>query len=170
VSTGVNTKKVAMKIEIEQKDFIALLKDEYFYLSRRVEHLDHIGVKVKQWGVTVGLSGIGIAYWKTAPMLIVVSVISALIFWLIETSWKTYQIANYLRISEIEAFFAGKIKKIDLLQSNGAWEEAISKYQGFQGISSFIGVAFYKSVAFPHSLTAIMGIVLWLFFSPTSVG
>lgn len=158
-----------MQYEIKDETLISLLKEEYFFLHNRVEHLDQIGVKVKQWGVTVGLSGIGIAYWKVTPMLLIVSVLSAFIFWIMEASWKSYQLANFTRIIEIESFFSGIDDAIFPLQSNQKWKEGMGIYSGLNGIFNFLKIAFYKSVMLPHVLTAAIGVILWFFYPPIRI-
>lgn len=74
---------------------ILFLQEEYFYLQRTVESIDARALTIKSWSVTVSMLGIGAAYIQSIPVLLLLSVASALLFWIIESLWKTVQKAFY---------------------------------------------------------------------------
>ncbi len=55
------------------------------------------------------MAGIGAAFTAKIEMLLLLSAGASLLFWLIDTSWKTFQQANYHRLRTIEKYMKGKI-------------------------------------------------------------
>ena len=84
-----------------------LLKDEYLKLQDIYEDFDRRTLTIKGWAITICLGGIAVGFEKGLASLWILSGIAALLFWLIEAKWKTYQYANTYRIRMIEGYFRG---------------------------------------------------------------
>ena len=133
------------------------LQQEYFHLQDTVESFDEKSLTIKAWSVTLSMAGIGAAFTTKVELLLLLSAGASLLFWLIETSWKTFQQANYYRLRKIEAYMRGKIPSEDFRVPDitGAWSVGWRK-------TSFLKVMFWPHVFMPHALVTIVGICLWL--------
>src|SRR5688500_5936924 len=103
----------------EQRD--QLLAQEYFQLQKTIEDFDGRALTIKAWSVTFSAAGIGLAYDKGKPTILLVAALSALVFWIVETVWKIHQRAFYDRVERIEAYFAGAPDEIFPLQISRSW-------------------------------------------------
>ena len=136
------------------KDF---LQQEYFHLQDTVESFDEKSLTIKAWSVTLSMAGIGAAFTAKIELLLLLSAGASFLFWLIDTSWKTFQQANYHRLKIIEKYMNGKISNEDFRcpDITGAWSVGWRK-------TSFIKVMFWHHVLLPHALVVITGICLWV--------
>ncbi len=135
-----------------------LLKDEYFHLQRVVEEFDARTLTIKAWSVTLITTGLGAAHLQQRPGLYLVASTAALLFWLIEAMWKTFQYAYYPRIWAIENHLAGKQAEIVPLQVATAWSAAW--HAG--GKKQFLRQLFWPHVMLPHTVAAALGVLLYL--------
>jgi hypothetical protein len=87
--------------------------------------------------------------------------IAAFMFWIIETSWKTFQYANYARVREIEAFMRGETTDIRPLQIATSWGESIRE----GGLQRFMRMMFWKHVIFPHGIMSFLLCLLYYFIT-----
>jgi hypothetical protein len=113
-------------LELTEDQRRQYLKDEYFFLQNTYEDFDKRILTIKGWAVTSCLAGIGLGFQNTSPQLWVVSGAGALMFWLVEARWKTFQYAYGYRIRQIEGYFRGDEDKHDLvpLQIYNSWFNA----------------------------------------------
>ena len=87
------------------------LKEEYLFLQQTYEYFDNRALLIKGWCITISLGALALGFdssksgFSTSLFLFVGG--SALLFWLIEAKWKTFQYANAYRIRIIEANFRG---------------------------------------------------------------
>ena len=86
---------------------IEFLRQEYFRLQEALEKFDEKALTIKAWSVTLSMAGIGAAFLNKAPVLLLLSGLASLLFWLIEAWWKVFQQAFYPRIYEIESLMKG---------------------------------------------------------------
>jgi hypothetical protein len=88
--------------------YLSFLKDEYAILQRQYEDFDQRALTIKGWigaGSAVAL-GSGVADTDKITMLLcLVVVFIAIVFWVIEAYWKTFQYCLSDRIRIIEAIF-----------------------------------------------------------------
>lgn len=127
------------------------LKEEYFHIQKVVEDFDAKELTIKAWSVTLSMAGIGAAYFQGKPFILLLAAISALLFWLIEGYWKTFQYAYYARIWDIENYASGKKADIEALQISTAWSN--SWHAG--GTKRLLRALAWPHVALPH--VAIFG-------------
>lgn len=135
-----------------------ILKEEYFHLQKMVEEFDSKSLTIKAWSVTLSMAGIGAAYFQGKPIILVLAGISALLFWLVEGLWKTFQYAYYARIRRIENYFAGNKSNIQPLQISTSWSE--SWHEG--GIRRLFRIMAWPHVFLPHGVVFLGGAILYL--------
>lgn len=133
------------------------LRQEYFHLQDTVESFDEKSLTIKAWSVTLSMAGIGAAFTAKVDILLLLSAGSSLLFWLIETSWKTFQQANYYRLRKIESYMKGKIDASDFRVPDitGGWSVGWRK-------TNFLKIMFWHHVFLPHGIIVLTGLVLWL--------
>jgi hypothetical protein len=84
------------------------VRQEYFHLQKTVEDFDQRTLTIKAWSVTVSIAGVGAAFTQKASVLLILAAASALLFWIIEALWKSFQLAYFHRIRTIEAYMRGE--------------------------------------------------------------
>ncbi len=133
-----------------------LLAQEYLHLQSVIEGFDTKALTIKAWSVTFSLTALGAAYAAKAPAILAVSSFSALLFWLLEGYWKTFQYAYYKRNGELEKHFEGTETLSTSMQIGTVW------YKNWKagGNKRLIRIMFWSHVALPHLAVAFVGIVL----------
>lgn len=134
------------------------LKEEYFHLQKVIEDFDSKSITIKAWSVTLSMSGIGAAFIKDKCIILLLSGISALLFWIVEASWKHFQFSYYSRIREIEKFARGELSQISPLQINTSWKQSYHE----RGLFRFLSIFLQAHVLLPHGIIFIVGITLYL--------
>ena len=131
------------------------LQEEYFYLQRTVESFDARALTIKGWSVTVSMVGIGAAYIQSKPALLLLSASSALLFWIIESLWKSFQRAFTMRLEEIETLLKQMpADKIDSPRISLAWKDNLDKVK-------FWKIFFWPHVCLPHVIILLVGCLLF---------
>ncbi len=135
----------------------AALQAEYLHLQKVIEDFDGRALTIKAWSITFSLAAIGGAFASHAPAVLLVSSISALIFWFIEGSWKTFQYAYYDRAGKIEEYFRSE-RKLDF-----AFQIGTSWYQRWKagGSQKLLQIMLWPHVALPHVVVAAIALVLF---------
>ena len=137
----------------------ALLEKEYFHLQSVIESFDAKSLTIKAWSVSVvgalASSGAFSGKWQ---LLLFASVMS-LMFWLIDSAWKTFQYANYRRIGEIEEFMRGDRANIANLQIARSW------YASYKdgGIRRFRRIMCWGHVFLPHGAMFVGLLLAYIF-------
>jgi len=133
------------------------LRQEYFHLQDTVESFDEKSLTIKAWSVTLSMAGIGAAFTAEVELLLLLSAGASMLFWLIDTSWKTFQQANYYRIREIENYMKGDIpeEEFNTPAITTAWSAGWRK-------TNFLKIMFWHHVFLPHALVVIVGTSLWI--------
>jgi hypothetical protein len=144
----------------KESDKLSLLKDEYFKLQDIVEAFDARALQIKGWSVTLSLAGLVAAFANkdaepARMMIILLAVMSAICFWLVEFLWKCHQWTLLTRVEEIEAAMRGEDDLPAPLQINASfqtnWRRVLRRRAPM-----FIAPA----VCLPHLLIVILGIAL----------
>jgi hypothetical protein len=134
------------------------LRQEYFRLQDTVETFDERALTIKSWSITLGMGGIGTAFLEKHSIVLLLSGLAALLFWVTEGFWKTFQQAYYPRIRHIEAMLQkGTTEQLSSPFISHAWSEAWAKNRA----RMLIRVLLWPHVAVPHTLVAFFGIALW---------
>ena len=135
------------------------LRQEYFRLQETLEKFDEKALTIKAWSVTLSMAGIGAAFLKNAPALLLLSGLASLLFWLIEALWKVFQQAFYTRVHEIESLMKGEeVENPESPFIAGSWSLAYSA----QGTRYFWAVLFWPHVLLPHALVFLAGMLGWI--------
>jgi hypothetical protein len=143
-----------------------LLREEYFKLQDIIEAFDERSLQIKGWSVTISLAGMAAALTVekledgTRALAFALAGIAALAFWLIEYLWKCFQWTFFHRIDAIEAAFrdgladsAPPLQIRTTFRANWRAERAASRSKAFK-----------TAVMLPHSLIALLGFALAVYF------
>ncbi len=138
----------------DQRD--KFLKDEYLLLQGFYEDFDRRALLIKGWSVTVAVAGLALGFEKGNPAIWAMAGVVAVMFWVIDGLWRTYQYANRKRIEEIEAHFrSGSENGIVPLQIFERW------WSGYKE-QSLVKVLCYPVVILPHGLVVLVSVSLLL--------
>lgn len=136
---------------------IGLLKDEYLLLQKFYEDFDGRVVTIKGWSATIGIAAIGAGFYQSR-FLWLFAAGAAMVFWLVEATWKSFQYLYSPRIQELErAFRDDRFDEIAPFQIYTSWFAALQKHR-FQ----ILARAALPIVFFPHLLTVVVGIGLFV--------
>ncbi len=137
------------------------MQAEYLQLQKVIEDFDARALTIKAWSITFSLVALAGAFASHVTAVFLVSSISALLFWFIEGSWKTFQYAYYDRSGKIEAYFRGE-KKIEApFQIGTSW------YKRWRsgGLAKLTQIMLWPHVALPHLIIVVIGLLLFLLAS-----
>jgi hypothetical protein len=130
-----------------------LILKEYLHLNNLVENFDSKSLNIKAWSITLAVAIIGSEkFFDTATSLIPYAVFASLLFWFIDAYWKSFQYANYRRISQIEDYFAGKRSELVPMQITRSW--MISYRKG--GRVRFLKILFWPHVLLPNGALTLL--------------
>ena len=141
---------------MERSKLEQFLVQEYFHLQTVIEAFDSKALTIKAWSVTFSLTSITAAYVAKAPYLLILASISSLLFWLLESIWKTFQNAYYERSEQIEEFFRDDRKNIQPMQIGVSWYEHWKK----GGRKRLFRIMRWPHVAMPHFVVFLLGLIL----------
>jgi uncharacterized membrane protein len=131
------------------------LREEYFHLQKSVDDYDQRTLTMKGWSVTASLAAVGAAFTQKAPSLLLMASTSALLFWVIEAIWKSFQQAYYPRIRAIEDFMHGAgSEKFSSPGISHSWSASWRR-------NSFVRIMWWGHVCLPHVAIFVAGILLW---------
>lgn len=97
------------------------LQAEYFYLQGVIEEFDSRALTIKAWSISFSLAAIAGAFASQAYLVFLVAFVSALLFWFLEATWKSFQLGYYQRAEAIERHFQGEAAPIAPLQIGATW-------------------------------------------------
>ncbi len=135
----------------------AALQAEYLHLQNVIEGFDGRILTIKAWSITFSLVAIGSAFASHAPEVLLVAGLSALLFWFLEASWKSFQVAYYERADAIEAFFRGETLVIQPFQVGNAWYAAWKSGRSMR----LLRLLAWPHVAVPHVVVALIAFTLF---------
>ncbi|GAB2510917.1 hypothetical protein GCM10027084_27590 [Pseudoxanthomonas sangjuensis] len=136
----------------------AALQAEYFYVQKVIEDFDSRALTIKAWSVTFSLAAIASALASHAHVVFLVAFISALLFWLLEAIWKSFQAGYYKRAEAIERHFAGTQALSAPFQIGTTW----FRHWGAGGHQGWTRFLLWPHVALPHAVVAFIGGLLFL--------
>ena len=155
----------------------ALLK-EYYEIYKTVNEFDKNLLTVKGWGVTLALAALAWGFKAGHFGLFLVATLSGLSFWLIEGTMKRHQMRYYLRMREIEVLRYNhmadeKLRETSSPRIDSSWSYAGIFYAGKRSKNyypiisegprkSYQWAWFFPHVAFPHIVSVLAGIILFL--------
>lgn len=134
-----------------------LLVKEYLHIQSTIESFDSRALTVKAWSVTAGVAGLGTAFASDSKTVFLVAAFSSALFWALEASWKTFQVAYHTRNEALEAFFAGERDDLIPMQISRSWYSAWR----YGGRRRFWGIMWWPHVFTPHLFVMLGGITLF---------
>lgn len=144
-------------MELTNED--SMLKEEYLYIQSVIERFDGRMLTIKTWSVSFSLVALGGAFTAHTEKFFLIASLSALMFWLIEGFWKTFQYAYYDRSGKLEEYFAGKRKKLKPMQIGSSWYANWKKGGG----ERLVRIMKWPHVYMPHTVVFLLGIALYFF-------
>lgn len=141
-----------MKTDVDEDHLL----QEYFHLQKTVEEFDQRALTINGWSVTVSMAAIGTAFTAHTSILLLLAAGSSLLFWIIEALWKSFQLAYYQRIIEIEDYCAGKrAPQFSFPYISHSWSEA---WHARPILESF----WWYHLCLPHVTIVLLGTALWI--------
>jgi hypothetical protein len=137
---------------------IALWKEEYFYLQKTIEDFDSRLLTLKSWSITFSLAGIGGAFAGRSAAVFLVAGGAALLFWMLEVLWKSFQVAHQWRVTDLEKLFRDETASLPPLQITTTWNKS---YSGLT-LRKKIGLALWPNVWIPHIPIAALSVLLFV--------
>ena len=134
------------------------IEKEYFHLQKIVDDFDAKSLTIKAWSVSLSVTIAGSSALISKPQLLLFAAITSLMFWLIDTSWKVFQYANYRRINEIEEYIKERKDNIDALQIGTSWFNSYNK----GGYRRFLKIMCWHHVFLPHGAMMILFLCSYL--------
>ena len=153
---------------MDERDLNGSLQAEYLHLQKVIEDFDSRAVTIKAWSVTSSMVTLAAAFIYCKPVLFLISVASACLFWYLEFLWKQFQWAYYARARVIEDHFAVERNLMSPLvqvpfQIGRSWNDA---YRAISATEKRM-IASWQHVMLPHVFLAIAGSTL---FASTMIG
>lgn len=122
------------------------LRDEYLQLQKTIEDFDSKILNIKSWSAAFGSATIGASFATHNVWILIASILGGVCFWILETNWKTFQMAYYERNKKLERFFAGEITDLNPFQIAETWFPVWQSYRG----RLYYTVAWWRHVCLPH--------------------
>jgi hypothetical protein len=150
-----------MENKMKEEQLQSFLKDEYFFLQGAYEEFDGRALTIKSWAITICGGAYALAFERKAPILWVFGAIAALLFWLLEAMWKSFQYTHAARIQEIEKHFRGEhsANPIFPLQASSSW---FREWRRSKAVGKLARVAAIFVVYVPHVFLFAGGLLLLL--------
>lgn len=134
------------------------LQAEYFYLQGVIEDFDSRAITIKTWSISFSLAGIGGGFASQTKVVFLVASVSALMFWILEAVWKSFQVGYYERASAIESYFSGDGTLAVPFQIGSTW---FRHWEG-GGNRSWARMMLWPHVALPHAVVVLAGLLLFV--------
>ena len=135
----------------------ALLRQEYFHLHTLIESFDGKSLTIKAWSVSLAGAIAGAGAFSGKPVVLLFAALASLMFWLVDSAWKTFQYAHYRRVREIEAFLRGELAGLDALQIATRWSESF--HDG--GVRRFARISVRSHVFLPNGAMCLCLLAAW---------
>ncbi len=137
----------------------AFLRDEYLLLQNTYEDFDKRAVTIKGWSATIAAVGLGAGFQYGQREFWMISVGTALVFWVLEAIWKAFQYGHSRRIQEIESYFRSENAHIVPFQAYQTW---FDEYFSRSVLGQVWENLWLVPVYLPHVLIVVAGIALFI--------
>jgi hypothetical protein len=142
---------------VTENSTAAHLKDEYLLLQKFYEDYDARVITIKGWSATIGMAAIGAGFYQSR-FLWLFAAGAALVFWVLEALWKSFQYLYTPRIIVIEeAFRTNSFAHVAPFQVYSSWFAQFGESGLHVTRNMFGGI-----VAFPHAVTLVAGLALFV--------
>jgi hypothetical protein len=137
---------------------LAALQAEYFHLQKTVEDFDGKALTIKAWSITFSMAVLVGAFTSHAAPVLLIAAAASLLFWVLESLWKSFQLGYYARIAAIEASFRSGVPDLAPLQVNAAWMQRWSSMPWRE----VWRMAWWPHIALPHAVAVAGGLILYV--------
>lgn len=134
------------------------LQAEYLHLHKTVEDFDGKAITIKAWSITFSMAVLVGAFTSHASSVLLIASAASLLFWILETLWKSFQLGYYSRIEAIEAYFRSPADSFPPNQINQAW---MKRWRTFPWQEIF-RMAWWPHIALPHVFAVVVGVFLFI--------
>ncbi|MBL3553168.1 hypothetical protein [Rhodovulum sulfidophilum] len=134
-----------------------IIWNEYNLLYSTYESFNQQSLTLKGWSVTVGMAAIIAVYsdkvGRFGRVAIVAAALSAIPFWIVDSFWKSYQVAFLNRLEGLE-----NIQNCSEILNHSfgivsGWKNAHSSFD-------WVGMLYMPNVALPHAFVFFLGLYL----------
>lgn len=143
-----------------------LLATEYELIVGIYEGFNEQFLILKGWSVSIGIAALIAAYsvplGSVGRIGVLIATVSAVPFWLLETTWRTHQKAYLERITQIEECASGIKTDCVPLQAFSAWNTSYWETP----TSTWLATSIQLSTLFPHVVLLVGGVALLVFLPP----
>jgi len=143
---------------VDPSQLDSALQTEYLHLQKTIEDFDGKAMTIKAWSVTFSFSVIVGAFASHAPAVLLVAAVSSLLFWFLETMWKTFQLGYYERAAQIEAHFRGESPLRAAHQIGSSWMQRWQRTTWRE----VARMARWPHIALPHAVVVLVGAGMFL--------
>jgi hypothetical protein len=136
----------------------AALQAEYFHLQKTVEDFDGKALTIKAWSITFSMAVFVGAFTSHSKHVLLISSAASLLFWILESLWKSFQLGYYRRIEAIEAHFRNPSVPMPPFQVNEAW---MDRWRSTPWLEVW-AMCWWPHIALPHAVVVAGGIALFI--------
>jgi hypothetical protein len=129
------------------------LLTEYYKVTDIVQSYDPYFLSIKTWSVTLSAAAMGVSFSRaSAAPILLVAVLLAVSFWLVESRFKILQLNHIARVMALERYLGGNVDKPSPLIFRSFAEAAAVNAK----FSRWRKVMFWPHVAFPHAFFVVI--------------
>jgi len=134
-----------------------LIAQEYFKIIDIIGQYDGLMMTIKGWLITVGMALIGYAFQQRQRSILLLVLVSAVCFSLVDAKFKEYQTSYYPRMRTIEKCISTKNELAACLplQVDASWSESKVWYGVFLQYGKF-------GVIMPHFIVFLLALFLYV--------
>ncbi|GKS69600.1 hypothetical protein W03_16040 [Nitrosomonas sp. PY1] len=133
------------------------LQTEYYHLQKTIEDFDGRILIIKAWSVTFGLASLVGAFASKGQLVFLFASAGALMFWLLEALWKSFQIGYYERLKQIESHFRSETELEFAHQISTTWQQWWESQTWW--VLARVGI--WVHVALPHLFVVAAGLACY---------
>jgi len=153
---------------------LAVVMKEWDQCETGIGRYDTIMFSIRTWAVTISTATVGAAASIKNPDIILISIVPALLFWLIDSVNKSYQSTFTTRVHEIQDYLSSKSFKDDMEAKVISFRSPVfaTKFElGKLGrLKEVLGAARRMSVWITYVSILIINVIAYAGFLATGVG
>jgi hypothetical protein len=143
------------RLNLSERDLYDAALQEYRELEAGIRQFTANSMQTKNWSVAVGLAGILVAFIQKQPAILLLSPITAVLFWVMDARWRAYLFCFIERQKEIESYFLGEVQQYIGPQINRSFDRSFDRMKNEVSAWKF---ARNSSIHIPHSIVALIAI------------
>jgi hypothetical protein len=153
---------------------LAVVMKEWDQCETGIGRYDTIMFSIRTWAVTISTATVGAAASIKNPDVILISIVPALLFWLIDSVNKSYQSTFTTRVHEIQDYLSSKSFKDDMEAKVISFHSPVfaTKFEleKLGRLKEVLGAARRMSVWITYVSILIINVIAYAGFLATGVG